>query len=131
MRRIFGIEITNTEQLRRRLESMKDEFIGTKGIEDYNAFMRKIDEMENKQNGAKMKYTIVSATEADLRAGKLSVETPIAKGLLGKKVGGLLVFYADERLARSFSGNDTIKIKFEVDTCSPTSSIFRFLPLQD
>ena len=34
-----------------------------------------------------MKYTIVSATEADLRSGKISVETPIAKGLLGKKVG--------------------------------------------
>ena len=34
-----------------------------------------------------MKYTIVSATEADLKAGKISVETPIAKGLLGKKVG--------------------------------------------
>ena len=36
-----------------------------------------------------MKYTIVSATEADLRSGKISVETPIAKGLLGKKVGDI------------------------------------------
>jgi transcription elongation factor GreA len=36
-----------------------------------------------------MKYTIVSATEADLRNGKISVETPIAKGLLGKKVGDI------------------------------------------
>ena len=34
-----------------------------------------------------MKYTIVSASEADLKSGKISVETPIAKGLLGKKVG--------------------------------------------
>ena len=40
--------------------------------------------MKNKMT---MKYTIVSATEADLRSGKISVETPIAKGLLGKKVG--------------------------------------------
>jgi transcription elongation factor GreA len=44
-------------------------------------------ELRNVKNNQKMKYTIVSATEADLRAGKLSVETPIAKGLLGKKVG--------------------------------------------
>ncbi len=44
-------------------------------------------ELLNHKNKAKMKYTIVSATEADLRAGKISVETPIAQGLLGKKVG--------------------------------------------
>ncbi len=44
-------------------------------------------ELKNVKSGMKMKYRIVSATEADLRAGKISVETPIAKGLLGKKVG--------------------------------------------
>ena len=46
-------------------------------------------ELRNIKNKMTMKYTIVSATEADLRAGKLSVETPIAKGLLGKKVGDI------------------------------------------
>ena len=44
-------------------------------------------ELHNVKNKMTMKYTIVSATEADLRSGKISVETPIAKGLLGKKVG--------------------------------------------
>ena len=44
-------------------------------------------ELRNVKNKMTMKYTIVSATEADLRNGKISVETPIAKGLLGKKVG--------------------------------------------
>ena len=44
-------------------------------------------ELLNVQNKMKMKYTIVSASEADLKSGKISVETPIAKGLLGKKVG--------------------------------------------
>ena len=34
-----------------------------------------------------MKYTIVSEHEADLKAGKISIGTPIARGLLGKKVG--------------------------------------------
>lgn len=43
--------------------------------------------IKNKKNNAVMKYTIVSETEADLKAGKISIQTPIAKGLLGKKVG--------------------------------------------
>ncbi len=44
-------------------------------------------EMKNVKNGAKMTYTIVPETEANLREGKISVETPIAQGLLGHKVG--------------------------------------------
>lgn len=43
--------------------------------------------IKNKKNNAIMKYTIVSEHEADLKAGKISIKTPIAKGLLGKKVG--------------------------------------------
>ncbi len=34
-----------------------------------------------------MSYQLVSESEADLKAGKISVSSPIAKGLLGKKVG--------------------------------------------
>lgn len=44
-------------------------------------------EMTNIGNNAKMKYTIVSESEADLREGKISIKTPIAQGLLNKKVG--------------------------------------------
>ena len=43
--------------------------------------------IKNIKTKATMKYTIVAESEADLKAGKISVETPIAKGLLGKKVG--------------------------------------------
>ena len=43
--------------------------------------------IKNKKNGAIMEYTIVSDSEADLKEGKMSINTPIAKGLLGKKVG--------------------------------------------
>ncbi len=43
--------------------------------------------IKNKKNGATMSYQLVSETEADLKAGKISVASPIAKGLLGKKVG--------------------------------------------
>ena len=38
-------------------------------------------------NGAKMTYTLVAESEADLKTGKISVSSPIGKGLLGKKVG--------------------------------------------
>ena len=44
-------------------------------------------EMRNVKNNIKMTYTIVPETEANLREGKISVQTPIAQGLLGKKVG--------------------------------------------
>ena len=44
-------------------------------------------EMTNLNTNTKMSYTIVSENEADLRAGKISIQTPIAQGLLGKKVG--------------------------------------------
>jgi len=46
-------------------------------------------EIKNVANGMKMAYTIVSESEADLKAGKISVDTPIAQGLLGKKVGDI------------------------------------------
>ena len=44
-------------------------------------------ELRNVKNNMKMKYRIVSESEANLREGKISVGTPIAQGLLGKKVG--------------------------------------------
>ncbi|MVN19938.1 transcription elongation factor GreA [Mucilaginibacter arboris] len=43
--------------------------------------------IKNLKNGAVMQYQLVSETEADFKAGKISVSSPIAKGLLGKKVG--------------------------------------------
>lgn len=43
--------------------------------------------MTNLANKAKMTYTIVSESEANLREGKISINTPIAQGLLNKKVG--------------------------------------------
>ena len=44
-------------------------------------------EVKNKANGAQMKYTRVAQSEADLKTGKISVDSPIGKGLLGKQVG--------------------------------------------
>ncbi len=46
--------------------------------------------IKNQKNGAVMSYTLVSETEADFKKGKLSINTPIAKGLIGKKVGDVV-----------------------------------------
>jgi transcription elongation factor GreA len=43
--------------------------------------------IKNLKNGAVMTYTLVPEKEADLKSGKISVNSPIAKGLLGKTVG--------------------------------------------
>jgi len=44
-------------------------------------------ELKNAKTGMTMAYTIVAESEANLKQGKISVTTPIAQGLLGKKVG--------------------------------------------
>ena len=43
--------------------------------------------IKNQANGMEMKYTLVAESEADLKTGKISVTSPIGKGLLGKSVG--------------------------------------------
>lgn len=43
--------------------------------------------IKNKKNGMEVTYTIVSEEEANLKEGKISVKSPIGKGLLGKKIG--------------------------------------------
>lgn len=43
--------------------------------------------IKNRRNGAEVTYTLVSEEEADLKQGKISVQSPIGRGLLGKKVG--------------------------------------------
>ena len=46
-------------------------------------------ELVNKANGMKMIYTLVAQSEADLKTGKISVNSPIGQGLLGKEVGDM------------------------------------------
>ena len=43
--------------------------------------------LKNQANAMKMKYTLVAESEANLKVGKISVNSPIGKGLLGKSVG--------------------------------------------
>jgi transcription elongation factor GreA len=46
--------------------------------------------IRNQKNDTTMKYTLVPESEADLKIGKISINTPIAKGLMGKKVGDVV-----------------------------------------
>lgn len=43
--------------------------------------------IKNVKNGMQVQYTLVAENEADLKAKKISIDSPIGKGLLGKKVG--------------------------------------------
>ena len=60
--------------------------------------------MTNLANKARMTYTIVSANEANLREGKISIETPIAQALLNHKVGDVV----EAQIPRG-----TLKLKIE------------------
>ena len=51
--------------------------------------LSKVD-LTNLTTNTKVTYTIVSESEAHLREGKISIKTPIAKGLLNKKVGDVI-----------------------------------------
>lgn len=46
--------------------------------------------IKNLKNGQMVEYTLVSESESDIKSGKIAVTTPIAKGLLGKKVGDVV-----------------------------------------
>ena len=45
--------------------------------------------IKNLTNNMEMNYTLVAETEADLKSGKISVSSPIGRGLLGKEVGDI------------------------------------------
>ena len=56
-------------------------------LDTTKVLVHSIVEVKNKSNGAKMEYTLVAQSEADLKTGKISVDSPIGRGLLGKEVG--------------------------------------------
>lgn len=56
-------------------------------IDTSKAFILSTVKIKNTQNGAEQTYKLVSAEVADLASGRISVTSPIGKGLLGKSVG--------------------------------------------
>lgn len=56
-------------------------------VDNSKVFILSTVKLKNLANKAEMKYTLVAEKEADLKSGKISVDSPIGKGLLGKSVG--------------------------------------------
>lgn len=56
-------------------------------IDNSKVYILSTVKIKNAANGMEMVYTLVAENEADLKAKKISVESPIGKGLLGKAVG--------------------------------------------
>ena len=78
--------------LEMRIAQLKDTIANARIIDDSRLNTEEVQllnrvKIKNVANGATMEYSIVSETEADLRAGKISIATPIAKALLGHHVG--------------------------------------------
>jgi transcription elongation factor GreA len=61
--------------------------VNEKDLDTSKALILSTVRIKNKKNGMEMKYKLVSESEADLKTGKISVSSPIGKGLLGKGVG--------------------------------------------
>lgn len=69
--------------------------------------LSKVD-LKNVKTGAKMNYTIVAEKEANLKQGKISVNTPIAQGLLGKKAGDIV----DIQIPKGMISLEILRISF-------------------
>lgn len=78
--------------LEMRISKLKDQIANARVIDASQLDSSKVSilssvKIKNLSNNMEMSYTLVPETEADLSKGKISVNTPIAKGLLGKKLG--------------------------------------------
>ncbi len=78
--------------LEMRISKLEDQLAGARVIDESQMDTSKIlvlskVKIKNQTNGMEMVYTLVADGEADLASGKISVNSPIGKGLLGKSVG--------------------------------------------
>jgi transcription elongation factor GreA len=78
--------------LEMRISKMEEIYANARLIDESQLDLTKVlvlsnVKIKNQANGMEMKYTLVAESEADLKTGKISVTSPIGKGLLGKSVG--------------------------------------------
>jgi len=78
--------------LEMKISKMEEILSGARVIDESQLDLTKVlalskVKIKNQVNGMEMTYTLVAESEADIRSGKISVNSPIGKGLLGKSVG--------------------------------------------
>lgn len=78
--------------LEMRIANLKDTIASARMIDESKISTNEVQiltrvKIKNTKSGQLMTYMLVSESEANIKEGKLSVTTPIAKGLLGKKIG--------------------------------------------
>ncbi len=79
---LLEMKISKLQETVRNARIIDPTQIGTDTVQILNKV-----KLKNVETGADMEYMIVSESEANIREKKISITTPIAKGLLGKKVG--------------------------------------------
>jgi transcription elongation factor GreA len=78
-----------------RISRLQDQLVNSRILDESQIDTSKVQilnrvKIKNTSSNVVMEYHIVPETEADLKAGKMSITTPIAQGLLGKKVGDVV-----------------------------------------
>jgi transcription elongation factor GreA len=82
---ILEMKIAKLEDLIANARIIDESKIDTSQVQILNKV-----KIKNMRNNKQMVYTLVSESESDIKNGKISVATPIARGLLGKKVGDVV-----------------------------------------
>lgn len=82
---MLEMKIAKLEDLVANARIINESKIDTSSVQILNKV-----KIKNTKNNKLVEYTLVSESESDIKCGKISVATPIAKGLLGKKVGDVV-----------------------------------------
>jgi transcription elongation factor GreA len=82
---LLEMKIARLEDMLANARIIDESLIDTSKVQILNKV-----KIKNTKNNQQMEYTLVSESESDIKSGKISVATPIAKGLLGKKVGDIV-----------------------------------------
>lgn len=79
---MLEMKISKMEQL-----VAKARVINESQIDDSKALIHSTVKLKNDKNNKEMTYKLVAQSESDLKSGKISVDSPIGQGILGKEVG--------------------------------------------
>ena len=89
-------------------------------MDSSKAFILSTVKVKNVKNGMEQAYTLVSAAEADITKGRISVTSPIGKGLLGKEVGDVVAIRVPAGECGTGGGGDQPLLNVVIDLRSDT-----------